>query len=67
MEQEDKAQAEAVEEAGEEAEREEEEKEAIQRDPCQKGCPCSPFFTWFIFLFDQPIKYLICHKMNEHK
>jgi len=45
MEQEDKAQAEAVEEAGEEAEREEEEKEAIQRDPCQKGCPCSPFFT----------------------
>ena len=45
MEQEDKAHAEAVEEAGEEAEREEEEKEAIQRDPCQKSCPCSPFFT----------------------
>jgi len=56
MEQEDKAQAEAVEEAGKEAEREEEEKEAIQRDPCQEIYPCFPFLLdSFFFLISQTI------------
>jgi len=56
MEQEDKTQAEAVEEAGKEAEREEEEKEAIQRDPCQEIYPCFPFLLdSFFFLISQTI------------